>query len=225
MVVMMAQNERVKQKYISKKVVEWRRKRVLELRLAGLSPAAIAAELRKEKMFEHTTEHHVWSDIYALEKRAKLDEIEGEVIVREIFQSCRDSIYVVSRAGHRRLEEINQRIARVQEEIADVDEQLRDPGQPLNRRGELIIECDRLVSLAGKLRAQARDETRVILSINRTLADMPRKLGLIYDKTEIGFHDQTKEAMIEAIENAPTPEARKELIKAAELFGRAFVNN
>ena len=222
MVVMMAQNERVKQKYISKKVVEWRRKRVLELRLAGLSPAAIAAELRKEKMFEHTTEHHVWSDIYALEKGAKLDEIEGEVIVREIFQSCRDSIYVVSRPGHRRLEEINQRIARVQEEIADVDEQLRDPGQPLNRRGELIYQRDRLVRLASKLRSEARAETRVIISINRTLADVPKKLGLIIDKAQVGYRDETMEAMLKAIENAPTSEARKELIRALELFKRAI---
>jgi|GEM_PF-1158584 len=218
MVVMMAQNERVKQKYISNKVVEWRRKRVLELRLAGFSPAAIAAELRKEKMFEHTTEHHVWSDIYALEKRAELAEIEGEVIVREIFQSCRDSIYVVSRAGHRRLEEINQRIARVQEEIADVDEQLRDPGQPLNRRGELVYRRDRLVRLASKLRREARDETRVILSINRTLLNMPKKLGLIYEKKEVGVQDISKERMIEVIKNEKDPERKEKLIQAIELF-------
>jgi len=127
---MMAKNEKVKRKYVSKRAVEWRRKRVLELRLAGFSPAAIAAELRKEKGFEHMTDRHVWSDIYALEKRGELAEIEGEVIVKEILQSCRDSIYVVSRAAHRRLEEINRQIARVQEEIADVDRQLRPRATP-----------------------------------------------------------------------------------------------
>ena len=209
---------RKKRKQMSRRAVEERRGRVLELRLGGLSPADIAEELRKEEPFKHTTEDTVWSDIKALKKRAKLEEVGPESIVNETLQKLRDSHSVISKPAHRRLEEINQRIARVQEEIADVVEQLRDPGQPLNRRGELIIKCDRLVSLAGKLRAQARDETRVILSINRTLADMPRKLGLIYDKTEVGVHDRTKEAMIEAIKNAPTPEKRRELIRAAELF-------
>jgi len=57
------------------------------------------------------------------------------------------------------------------------------------------------------------------MSINRTLADVPKKLGLIYEKKEVGVHDITKEKMIEAIKNAPTPEKRRDLIRAAELFG------
>jgi len=210
---------------ISRRAVEERRGRVLELRLGGLSPANIAEELRKEGPFKHTTQDTVRNDIKTLMKRSKLEEIESEPIVKDMFQKCRDSISVISRTAHRRLREVSDGIARVQELIADVDEQLRDPGQPLNRRGELVYRRDRLVRLASKLRRDARDETRVIISINRTLLSTPKKLGLIIDKAQIGFHDQTKEAMIEAIENAPTPEARKELIKAAELFGRAFVNN
>jgi len=216
---------RKKRNQMSRRAVEERRHRVLELRLAGLSASAIAEELRKEEPFKHTTQDTVRNDIKTLMKRSKLEEIESEPIVKDMFQKCRDSISVISRTAHRRLVEINAQIARVQGQIADVVEQLQDPDQPLNSRGELIIQCDRLVSLAGRLRAQAREETRVILSINRTLLSTPKKLGLIIDKAQIGFHDQTKEAMIEAIENAPTPEARKELIKAAELFGRAFVNN
>ena len=115
--------------------------------------------------------------------------------------------------------EINAQIARVQGQIADVVEQLQDPEQSVNSRGELIIQCDRLVSLAGKLRAQARDETRVIISINRTLADMPKKLGLIYDKTEVGVHDRTKEAIIEVLKNEKDPVKKRGLIEAIELFG------
>jgi len=216
---------RKKRNYLSRDAVKQRRDRVLELRLAGLSPSAIAGELGKEDVFKHTTVATIRNDIKALKKSAKLEEIESEPIVKDMFQKLRDSHNVISKPAHRRLVEINAQIARVQGQIADVVEQLQDPDQPLNSRGELMIQHEVLVSLAGKLRAQARDETRVILSINRTLADMPKKLGLIYDKTEVGVHDQTKEAMIEAIENAPTPEARKELIRAAELFGRAFVNN
>jgi len=207
-----------KSNHMSRRAVEERRHRVLELRLAGLSPANIAEELRKEEPFKHTTQDTVWNDIGALEKRARLEEIESEPIVKDMFQKLRDSHSVISKPAHRRLVEVSDRIVRVQELIADVDEQLRDPGQPLNRRGELVYRRDRLVRLASKLRREARDETRVIISINRTLADMPRKLGLIIDKAQIGFHDQTKEAMIEAIKNAPTPEKRKELIRAAELF-------
>jgi len=123
---------RKKRNHMSRRAVSQRRERVLELRLGGLSPANIAEELRKEEPFKHTTEDTVWSDIRALKKRAKLEEVGPESIVNETLQKLRDSYKVISKPAHRRLEEINQRIARVQEEIADVDEQLRDPGQPLN---------------------------------------------------------------------------------------------
>jgi len=158
----------------------------------------------------------------ARKKRAKLEEVGPESIVNETLQKLRDSHSVISKPAHRRLKEVSDRIVRVQGQIADVVEQLQAPEQALNSRGELIIQCDRLVSLGSKLRSEARAETRVIIAINRTLADVPKKLGLIYDEGEVGVHDRTKEAMIEAIENAPTPEARKELIRALELFKRAI---
>jgi len=204
---------------MSRRAVEERRGRVLELRLGGLSPANIAEELRKEEAFKHTTENTVWSDIKALKKRAKLEEVGPESIVNETLQKLRDSYSVISKPAHRRLKEVSDGIVRVQELIAEVDELLQDPEQSVNSRGELIIQHEVLVSLAGKLRAQARDETRVIISINRTLTDMPKKLGLIYEKKEVGVHDITKEKMIEAIKNAPSSERRRELIRAAELFG------
>jgi len=158
----------------------------------------------------------------ATKKRGKLEEVGPESIVNETLQKLRDSHSVISKRAHRRLREVSDGIVRVQELIAEVDEQLRDPGQPLNRRGELIYQRDRLVRLASKLRSEARAETRVIISINRTLADMPKKLGLIIDKAQVGYRDETKEAMLKAIENAPTSEARKELIRALELFKRAI---
>lgn len=209
---------RKKRNHISRRAVEERRDRVLELRLAGLTPADIAEVLRKEELFKHTTQDTVWNDIKAVKKRAELEEIESEPIVKAIFQKSRDSNNVIGQAAHMSLKEINHRIAQVQEQIADVVEQLQDPLQPLNSRGQLIIQHDRLVSLAGKLRAQARDETRVIISINKTLTDMPRKLGLIYEKKEVGVHDITKEKMIQAIKNEKDPERKEELIRAAELF-------
>lgn len=154
----------------------------------------------------------------ARKKRAKLEEVGPESIVQEIFQSCRDSHSVISKLAHRRLVDVSDRIVRVQALIAEVDELLQDPDQSVDSRGELIIQHEVLVSTAGKLRREGRDETRVILSINRTLLNMPKKLGLIPDRTEIGVKDVTKQMMIEAIKNAPTPEERRELIQAAELF-------
>ena len=155
----------------------------------------------------------------ARKKRAKLEEVGPESIVNETLQKLRDSHSVVSKPAHRRFVEINAQIARVQGQIADVVEQLQAPDQPLNSRGELVTQHEVLVSLAGKLRAQARDETRVIISINRTLTDMPRKLGLIYDKTEVGVHDRTKEAIIEVLKNEKDPVKKRGLIEAIELFG------
>ena len=54
--------------------------------------------------------------------------------------------------------------------------------------------------------------------LKRSLLNMPKKLGLIYEKKEVGVHDITKEKMIEAIKNEPDSERRRELIRAAELF-------
>ncbi|MGB5932967.1 MAG: hypothetical protein WBH57_07865 [Anaerolineae bacterium] len=154
----------------------------------------------------------------ATKKRAKLEEVGPESIVNETLQKLRDSHSVISKPAHRRLKEVSDRIVRVQELIAEVDEQLWDPGQPLNSRGELIIQHEVLVSLAGKLRAQARDETRVIISINRTLTDMPNKLGLIYEKTEVGVHDITREKILEAIRDEKDPERKERLIQSVELW-------
>jgi len=54
--------------------------------------------------------------------------------------------------------------------------------------------------------------------LKRSLLNMPKKLGLIYEKKEVGVHDITKEKMIEAIKNEPDSERRRELIRATELF-------
>lgn len=218
MVVMMPKNEKVKRRYVSKRVVECRRRRVLELRLAGLSPPAIAAELRKERVFEHTIERQVWSDIHTLNTRAELEQIEPGSIGKDTFQRFRDSTNVISQAAHKRFVQINDEIARVGEEIAGVDEQLQEPGLPLSSRGELVLKRNRLVRLASKLRSEARDETRIIISINKALVGMPRKLGFIPERQEVGMYDDTTERMIEAIENQPDPERRKRLIEAAELL-------
>lgn len=204
---------------VSRRAVQWRRERVLELRLAGLSPANIAEKLRKEGQFKHTTGDTVLNDIKALEERSKLERIEPEAIVKEIFQTSRDSMTVVSKAAHRRFMEISEEIGRVQEMIAEVDRLLQEPTQSANSRGQLMAEHDRLVSRASKLRRQARDETRVIVSMNKTLMNMPKKLGLILEREDVGLYDDMKETMIEAIKNEPDPDRRKELIEAAELLG------
>ena len=56
--------------------------------------------------------------------------------------------------------------------------------------------------------------------LKRSLLNMPKKLGLIYEKKEVGVHDRTKEAMIEVIKNEQDRERREELIRAAGLFAR-----
>lgn len=203
---------------ISRRAVEQRRDRVRELRLAGLSPANIAEELRKEELFKHTTEDMVWNDIKALEKRAELEEIAPESIVKEIVQKCRDSYNVISKAAHQRFKEINDRIAGVQELIAEVDELLQDPQQSVNSRGQLITQYDRLISLASKLRKEARAETRIILSINKTMIDLPRKLGLLSERKEVGEYDDMAETIIKAAQDEPDRERRKKIIEAVELL-------
>ena len=73
-------------------------------------------------------------------------------------------------------------------------------------------------------RANARiyaDEAALVNTfrrLKRSLLSMPKKLGLIYEKKEVGVHDITKEKMIEAIKNEKDPERKEKLIQAIELF-------
>jgi len=201
---------------ISRRAVQQRRQRVVELRLAGLSPANIAEELRKKEVFKHTTEDTVWNDIKALNKRAKQERIESEAIAKDIYQKLRVSNNVVSEAAHRRLNEVSGGIVRVQELIAEVDELLQDPEQSVNSRGQLMAQYDQLVSLASKLRREARAEMELILSINETMIRIPRNLGLLSERKEVDEYDDAAETIAKAIEDAPDPERKKEIIKAAK---------
>ena len=55
--------------------------------------------------------------------------------------------------------------------------------------------------------------------LKRSLLNMPKKSGLIYEKKEVGVHDITKEKMIEAIKNEKDPLKKRELIEAVGLLG------
>jgi len=207
---------RKKRNYLSRDAVKQRRDRVLELRLAGLSPSAIAGELGKEDVFKHTTVATIRNDIRALKKSAKLAEIEYQPMVKEILRSSVDSYYAILRPTHRRFLETSDGFDRLQELLAEIDEQLGDPELSHNRAVELITQYERLLSLAPKIAKQARDQTRVTLSIIRALIDMPGKLGLVLESKEVGAHQAAREAMRKAIEDERDPERKKRLIEAEE---------
>jgi len=179
---------RKKRHRISRKAVEQRRQQVLELRLAGLSPANIAQELRKADIFKHTTVDTVWNDLNALRKRANLERVEPGRIMRETYQKSRDSTALLAKAAHRRFKEIGDQIARTQELIAKVNQALESP-EPHQDWEELISRRHELIELASQLRGEARKETRLIISINQTRTGMPRKLGLVLDREKVRPYD------------------------------------
>ena len=179
----MAKN-RKKRHRISTRAVEERRQRVLELRLAGLSPANIAQELGKSDVFKHTSVDTIWNDLNTLRKRTKLEWVEPEPIIKEAYQNSRDSTALLAKAAHRRFKQIGDQIARTQELIAKVDEALESP-EPHQDREELISRRHEEIELASQLRGEARKETRLIISINQTQTGMPGKLGLVLHRKEV----------------------------------------
>lgn len=179
----MAKN-RKKRHRIWTKAVEERRQQVLELRLAGLSPANIVQELGKSDVFKHTTVDTVWNDLKALRKRAILERVEPRRIMREAYQKSRNSTALLAKAAHLRFKEIGDQIARTQELIAKVDEDLESP-EPHQDREELISRRHEEIELASQLRGEARKETRLIISINKTQTGMPGKLGLVLHRKEV----------------------------------------
>lgn len=215
----MAKN-RKKRHRISRKAVEERRERVLELRLAGLSPATIAQELHNAEVFKHTTVDTVWNDLNALRKRAELEPVEPEPIVKEAYQKSRDSTALLAKAAHRRFKETTDQIARTLELIAKVDEALESP-EPHQDWEELISRRHELIELARQLRDEARKETRLIISINQTRTGMPGKLGLVLDWKEVGPSDGdiSTQKLKDMIENEPDPDRQKELLEAMKLIG------
>jgi len=179
---------RKKRHRLSGQAVEERRHQVLELSLAGLSPANIAEELRNADLFKHTTVDTVWNDLKALRKRAELEPVERGHIVREAYQKSRDSTALLAKAAHRRFKEIGDQIARTQEHLARVDAAMESP-EPRQDRDELISRRHELIELASQLRGEARKETRLIISINQTRTAMPRKLGLDLDRKDVRVYD------------------------------------
>ena len=201
---------------ISRRAAQQRRQRVVELRLAGLSPANIAEELRKKEAFKHTTQDTVRNDIKALKKMAKLEEIEYQPKVKEVFWRSYHSYRAIHRAAHRTFKEIDDRIARGQEAMADIDEHFGDPQLSVDSIVQLITQYDNLLSFSRKLRKQERDQARAIMSINQTLLDLPRKVGLVLERREVGEYDDVAETIAKAVEDAPDLERKKEIIKAAK---------
>jgi len=210
---------RKKRQRISRKAVEQRRQQVLELRLAGLSPANIAQELGKSDVFKHTTVDTVWNDLNALRKRAELEWVEPGPIIKEAYQKSRDSTALLAKAAHRRFKGIGDQIARTQERIARVDQDLESP-EPHQDREELISRRHELIELASQLRGEARKETRLILSINQTQTRMPGKLGLVLRSKEVGPDDGniSRQELIDVINNEPDPDRKKQLIQALSLL-------
>lgn len=183
----MAKNTK-KRHRLSGKAVEQRRQQVLELRLAGLSPANIAEELRKSDVFQHTTVDTVWNDLNALRKRIELEPVERARIVREAYQNSRDSTALLAKAAHRRFKQLGDQIAQTRELIAKVNQAIQSP-EPHQDRDELISRRHELIELASQLRGEARKETRLIISINQTRTGMPGKLGLALDSKEVGVYE------------------------------------
>lgn len=214
----MAKN-RKKRHRISRKAVEERRQRVLELRLAGLSPVNIAQELRKADLFKHTTADTVTNDLKALRKRAELERVEPRPIMRDAYQKSRDSTALLAKAAHLRFKQTGDQIARTQELIAKVDEAIESP-EPHQDLEALISRRHELIELASQRRDEARKETRLILSINQTRTGMPGKLGLVLDREELGAYggDRYKQEFIDMIKNEPDPDRKEQLIRAMELF-------
>jgi len=203
---------------LSGKAVEQRRQQVLELRLAGLSPANIAEELRNADVFRHTTVDTVWNDLKALGKRAELEWVEPGPIIKDAYQNSRDSTALLAKAAHRRFKAIGDQIAQTQERIARVDQDLESP-EPHQDPEELISRRHELIELASQLRGEARKETRLIISINKTQTGMPGKLGLVLRRKEIGPDDGSisHEKLMAIINNVP-PDRQEQLIRALELI-------
>jgi len=213
---------REKRHRISRKAVEERREQVLELRLAGLSPANIAQELGKSDVFKHTTVDTVWNDLNALRKRAELEWVEPGPIIKEAYQNSRDSTALLAKAAHRRFKQIGDQIAQTQERIARVDEDLESP-EPHKDREELISRRHALIELASQLRGEARKETRLIISINQTQTGMPGKLGLVLRRKEVGPDDgdTSNEWLKDVIDNEPDRDKKFELLRAMKLLANS----
>jgi len=203
--------------HLTKADLEQRRNRVFELRLAGFGPAAIADELRKIPEFANTGPDTVWNDIRWWEKRGELVQIDPETITRGTYLDAQAALLVQGQHASRRFLVYNDEFDVLAVELKTLTEEYPDAAK---KRKTAITKRRTAVNgeLAG-LQNRVIREARLILSIVESLTDIPKKLGLIPDRTEVGVHDITKEKMIEAIENAPTSEKRKELIRAAELYG------
>lgn len=209
--------------HLTRAALQQRRARVLEMRLAGIPPFTIAEELRKIPMFAGTKPGTVWNDITWWERQGQVTSVAPEVITPDIYFNARLAINIQAEKASRRFLVFQDQFDELAAELRVISEEYLtadgDRREAITARKE-TIDGD----LAG-LQTKAIRETRLILSIIETLTDIPKKLGLIIDKAQVGFYDETKQAMIEAIKNAPTAEARKELIRAAELFGRAFASS
>jgi len=211
---------KIRRYHVTKPALRRRRARVLEMHLAGIPPSAIAEELRKTPTFAGTNRTTVWNDIVWWEKQGEIVSVVPEVVTPDIYFDARAAIGIQARKASRRFLVFQDRFDGLVAELEAIDEEHRDADE--ERRTEIAERREAVEGELGTLQIKIARETRIILSIVETLTDIPRKLGLIIDKAQIGYRDETMEAMLKAIEDAPTSEARKELIRALELFKRAI---
>lgn len=204
-----------------RKAVGQRRGRVLELRLAGYSFSQIVEKLQKEPQFKHTTDITVTNDYNWLNKHAREELVEPDTIIRDVYQDVRNSNRVIVKDSHKKLEEINEEIRDVQCEIEVVENELSFvPQSDQERREGLEGERKNLHKLLVQLRSELRDEKRLAVLVGESYADLPKKLGIVSEKHEVGVTDVTTQKLMKAIEDEPDPTKQKELIHAFETIAR-----
>jgi len=203
-----------KRYHITKPALQQRRARVLEMHLAGIPPFVIARELRKTPVFENTKPGTVWNDISWWERQGEVVSVVPEVVTPDIYFDARIAIGVQARKTSGRFLIFQDQFDELVRELEALDEELL--GADEERRTEIVDRRQVIAGDMGTLQVKITREARLILSIVETLTDIPRKLGLIIDRKEVGVYG-TSEVVRKAIEKVKDARKHEEAIRALEL--------
>jgi len=183
------------------------------MRLAGISPTTIAEDLCKDPVFSRTTPKTVWNDILWWERQGQITTLDPEEVTPDIYFDARRTIDVQKMKAYKRFLVFHDQFDELSAELRTIGEEDADE----DRRPTIEERQEAIKGELATLQRQIVRETDLILSIAETLTDIPKKLGLIIDRKELGVYG-TSEVIMKAIEKENDAKKQKEAIKAFEII-------
>ena len=213
----MEKKKKRKVNILTRRQVADRRKKVLRLRMAGLSSSQILRELHEDPVFEKVKEKTIWHDIAWLKKKGKIEKVVDEVVVKEAYQQARNNLDLLIRESNWRFKILSDRLREAEGRLVEEREEIARRRETEPQQAPDTDLLDAVESEAKELHARLQKEQRSLLNIVDRKTELPHKLGYVAEKKSIAVQEE-QDSLIAKINAIEDKSLRKQYIDALKFL-------